>query len=369
MEYIFIIAIGLLGFFAISLLSRPSKTLSDWIFMVWILLLLVTEFSFAFYAQGNLSKHPKFITAICDSHLLHPFLLYLYTLSFTNKDYQLRPKVMLHLLPFVLFIGAKLYTNFGIGVMECYEDGSCMNASNTYVTLFYIYKYLIMILYIHLSFKLVKHHKDMINSEEEALRHIWISNLIKGTLFLFIGILLIQVFRVAFPIQLYDRMLITSTLATLFVFILLYMANSHASLFVQQRRKPASNKTKKEVEVDVECTKEEVEIFNRLENYIKTTQIYLNGMLTLKDVAEDISCPQRMLSQSINNVTGNSFTYYINSLRIAHLKRLLNSPDKQHYTILSLAEESGFNSKSTLVRIFKQHTGMTPSEYQNKKQT
>lgn len=90
-------------------------------------------------------------------------------------------------------------------------------------------------------------------------------------------------------------------------------------------------------------------------------------MLTLKDLAEELKCPQRLLSQSINMMTANSFTYYINSFRVKHLKTLLDDPAKKHFTILSLAEESGFNSKTTLVRIFKQHTGMTPSDYLGRK--
>ena len=226
-----------------------------------------------------------------------------------------------------------------------------------------------MMVYIYFSHKLVQEHLINIKSQEDIFRHLWIKNLIKGTLFLFIGILLIQIFRVAFPVQLYDRMLITSTMTTLFIYIFLYMANTHASIFISEKKHLTVNsrsKTNNNSSI-TDSTEEEKQLFLKAEKYIKINKSYLNGMLTLKDLAEELACPQRQLSNCINVITKHSFTHYINSFRVKYLKNLLDDSTKQHFTILSLAEESGFNSKTTLVRIFKQHTGMTPSEYLNKK--
>lgn len=368
MEYLFIISIGLLGFFFITLLGRPGKKLPDWVFMSWIMLLLITEVSFLVYARGNANKHPLFITTICDTHLLHPFFLYVYIKAFTDEHYKLKPKIFLHLLPWVALIITKLYTNFGLKVMECYDEGSCLNVDNNYVTGFYIYKYLVMLIYIYLSYRLIKAHESHIKSAEDIFRNLWAKNLVKGTLFLFFGILLIQIFRVAFPVQLYDRMLITSTMATLFIFILLYMANSHASIFTSESSRYNTNKDHTiHTEITI-ITDEEKALFRKAEDYIISNKSYLNGMLTLKDLADELNCPQRLLSSCINMSTGHSFTHYINTYRVSYFKDLLDNPKKKQFTILSLAEESGFNSKSTLVRIFKQHTGTTPSEYLNRKE-
>ncbi len=367
LEYIFIIATGLLGFFFFSLLGRSEKKLSDWIFLFWILLLLVTEVSFLSYARGQANKHPLFIATICDTHLLHPLLLYFYVRSLTDKHLKINSKSLVHFFPLIIYDIAKLYINFGLEVMECYNDGSCLNVDNKYVTALYIYKYIVMVVYIYLTLKLVKSHRKNVNSELEIYHNLWVKNLVNGTIFLFIGILLIQIFRVAFPVQFYDRMLITSTLTTFFVFILLYMANSHAFLFVKQNKQLISSKFVQKSDTTktekATISDEEKRIFRKVEEHVINNQSFLNGMLTLKDLADEIGCPQRQLSYCINTMTGHSFTHYINKFRVDYLKKLLNDPNKQHFTILSLAEESGFNSKSTLVRIFKQHTGMTPSMY------
>ncbi len=368
MEYLFIISIGLLVFFFFSLITRRKKGLPEWIFMSWLVLLVVTEFSFVLYARGNAARYPLFIATVCDTHLLHPFFLYMYIKSGTIPDFKIKAKELLHLIPFVFHFFAKIYANKVAGVMECYDEGSCLNVDNDYVTGFYIFKYLVMLIYIYLSYQLVEKHKRSAGSSRDAIINIWLSNLVKGTFFLFIGIMLIQVFRLAFPVLLYDRMLITSTLATFFIYILLFMANNYSTLFVAERVREsrkivAENDNYKNPEREKLNNKEKA-LMQKAEKYISNNKSYLNGMLTLKDMADELGCPQRHLSHCINVAKGQSFTNYINTFRVEHLKGLLDDPKNKNYTILSLAEDSGFNSKTTLVRIFKQHTGMTPSEYQ-----
>lgn len=338
--------------------------------MFWIGLLVVTEFSFVLYARGNAGRFPLFITTVCDSHLLHPFLLYLYIKTSTIPDFKLKAKEFLHLIPWAFLFLAKLFANYTLGVMECYEEGSCLNVDNDYVTGFFIFKYAVMLVYLYLSYQLVTRHKHRTNNPTDAIINIWLSNLVYGTFFLFIGILLIQLLRLAFPVLLYDRMLITSTLATFFIYILLYMANSYSQMFLNDRARKIRQLMPEGISSDEEekdaLSNEEVCLLDQAEAYITEHKSYLNGMLTLKDMADELHCPQRQLSHCINVAKGQSFTNYINGFRVEHLKVLLDDPKNKNYTILSLAEDSGFNSKTTLVRIFKQHTGMTPSEYLNR---
>jgi AraC-like DNA-binding protein len=53
----------------------------------------------------------------------------------------------------------------------------------------------------------------------------------------------------------------------------------------------------------------------------------------------------------------------INKDRIDEAKRNLFNPDKQHLTIIDIAYEVGFNSKSAFNTAFKKSTNMTPSQY------
>jgi AraC-like DNA-binding protein len=56
----------------------------------------------------------------------------------------------------------------------------------------------------------------------------------------------------------------------------------------------------------------------------------------------------------------------MNTYRVEEVKRRINTPSSHHLTLTSIAFESGFNSKATFNRVFKQQTGLTPLQYVKK---
>jgi AraC-like DNA-binding protein len=71
----------------------------------------------------------------------------------------------------------------------------------------------------------------------------------------------------------------------------------------------------------------------------------------------------RYLSQLINKKSEKNFRDFINQFRIEEFKKRARDPDSKNYTLLSIAYECGFNSKATFNRVFKNHTGITPSTF------
>lgn len=65
----------------------------------------------------------------------------------------------------------------------------------------------------------------------------------------------------------------------------------------------------------------------------------------------------------INQVEAKNFYDYINLKRIEEFKKLVAQPDSQKYTLLALAYDCGFNSKTSFNRNFKKATGLSPSQY------
>ncbi|NLW47540.1 MAG: AraC family transcriptional regulator [Firmicutes bacterium] len=92
-------------------------------------------------------------------------------------------------------------------------------------------------------------------------------------------------------------------------------------------------------------------------------KLYTNPELNLDDLAKRLGVPRNTASQFINDCLKTNFYDYINRLRIEEIKRLLLDADKEYLTIIALATEAGFNSKTSFNRTFRQYTGMTPSEY------
>ena len=109
------------------------------------------------------------------------------------------------------------------------------------------------------------------------------------------------------------------------------------------------------------------EIMTIVSDYLESDHTYLRSDLNINSLADELDIPTHQLSQAINAGTGKPFFDLINSYRIQHFKRRLAEPNSNQFTLLALALDSGFNAKSSFNRIFKEHTGITPSEY--KKQT
>jgi AraC-like DNA-binding protein len=104
-------------------------------------------------------------------------------------------------------------------------------------------------------------------------------------------------------------------------------------------------------------------IFEKVIQLFEEKKLYLEPKLQLSDVADALNISTHNLSQTINVTTGKPFYDFVNSYRVRHLQKLLEDPSQQKFTILSMGFESGFNSKASLNRVFRQDTGLSPSEY------
>jgi len=102
---------------------------------------------------------------------------------------------------------------------------------------------------------------------------------------------------------------------------------------------------------------------DNLINYLEEEKPYIDPDLQLQNLADYLGIPSYQLSQIINTELQQNFYELINSLRIAEAKHRLVDPAKQHITILAIAFDIGFNSKSTFNTAFKKYTKMTPSQF------
>ncbi|ACT91896.1 helix-turn-helix domain-containing protein [Dyadobacter fermentans] len=103
--------------------------------------------------------------------------------------------------------------------------------------------------------------------------------------------------------------------------------------------------------------------FQRLRDVFLRDQLHTRSGLTLDEVAGHLQLPPRYISYLINAHSNTNFNGFVNGFRVEEVIRKLADPGEQHKTILALAFESGFNSKSTFNQVFKQHTGKSPSEF------
>ena len=105
------------------------------------------------------------------------------------------------------------------------------------------------------------------------------------------------------------------------------------------------------------------EHYENLLDIVKNKKLYLDQELSMTVLASETGLSNGYLSQIINQMEGKNFFEFINSYRVAEVKELMKDPKFSNYTLLGLAQEAGFNSKSTFNAVFKRLTGQTPSAY------
>ncbi|MFK7772480.1 MAG: helix-turn-helix domain-containing protein [Saprospiraceae bacterium] len=101
----------------------------------------------------------------------------------------------------------------------------------------------------------------------------------------------------------------------------------------------------------------------KLLDLITTKEPYLDSNLTLKKLANLIGIHPNQLSWLLNQYFGKSFNDFINHYRVEAFKQIAIDPKSAHITLIGLAYESGFNSKTVFNTFFKKETGMTPKQY------
>ncbi|KUY30048.1 AraC family transcriptional regulator [Elizabethkingia ursingii] len=101
----------------------------------------------------------------------------------------------------------------------------------------------------------------------------------------------------------------------------------------------------------------------KLLTLIETQKPYLEGDLNLLKLSELIGISTHQLSYLLNNGFNENFFQFVNKYRVQHAKELLISDSYNKLSVLGIAFDSGFNSKTAFNTFFKKTVGVTPSEF------
>lgn len=101
--------------------------------------------------------------------------------------------------------------------------------------------------------------------------------------------------------------------------------------------------------------------FARIDQIVRGQELWREPRLSLADVASEAGGSTRDVSRAVNAGSGRSFSAYVNGLRIDAVDALMSDPKCGDATLLTLAFEAGFNSKSAFNRLYRAVRGETPS--------
>jgi AraC-like DNA-binding protein len=100
--------------------------------------------------------------------------------------------------------------------------------------------------------------------------------------------------------------------------------------------------------------------------FVEENKPYLNRDLSIQDLSNMTGISRHHITQVLNEKHKKNFFTFINEYRVKEVISRFSDPKNNNFTILAIAYDSGFNSKSTFNSIFKSQTGLTPSGYREK---
>ena len=129
----------------------------------------------------------------------------------------------------------------------------------------------------------------------------------------------------------------------------------------RRRRKRVQARAQK-ISLDAEAVETAVQ---RLSYMFQVEKIYRNGRISLDSLAERLGLQPHQLSAIVNSRLGRSFTELVADYRVEEVKKRLSDPAEKA-NILNIAYDAGFGTKASFNRIFKERTGLTPSDFRRK---
>jgi AraC-like DNA-binding protein len=367
-EIIFFISTFLYLLFVVFLFThKKGNRLSNQIFAGFCLLealLIISDL-------GHIFRHvvykvlPPYIEVILESvfFLMGPFL-YFYTRSMSRKDFIFKKIHLWHLIPFFLDVTFRNYRFFSQsnirdilierGYFISYPELKARFILADIHVIFYIVASLLIL------YKYRSELKELFSSIEK-IKLSWLSMVLFGFFAVrlfhlskltlsFLGEIWINIFGLAMHLG-------ALLLATVVVFRGLrqpeIFSGIDAKSIKQKYAKTALSQEKME------------QYLQKLTQYMEAEKPYLNPSLNINELASKLSVPAHYISQILNRCLNQNFYHFVNKYRIEESKRVLIATVNQKKTVLEILYETGFNSKSTFNSIFKQYTGMTPTQFIN----
>lgn len=300
-------------------------------------------------------------------------LIFLYTRFLTTENPFLRKRDLFHLLPIAygtfLFI---FFRNFASFTKLPYHEMSV--GSRIILVSYGVNGVLINIIYVLMALRLVYRYKQRMEdrfSVSDArnnlqwLRFVQLVSLLVPLLLVLSLLLYVETIKLPvdpwFPLYL---------CLTLLAFIMGYFGYRQSSVFpvewvsASEKSESTGNGYLRSGLGNVD----EAELMDRIHQHVKDTKAYLDSELTIYKIGNTLDVPYYHVTQAVNRVKGKNFYHYINEMRIEEVKKRMQDDDSGRFTLLALALDCGFNSKTTFNTVFKKFEGLTPTEYKHQQQ-
>lgn len=374
--------VGLNLFLLVLLLSKKNKSFADQILAGWLFVIGCHLFLYVLSQQPISINNIHLMGLGMPFPFLHGPFLYLYTAAVTQLLPANRKWLWLHFLPaaVILVLAIPFFSLPAVEKMEVYN-----NKGRDYTEFMIIAGWLMRVsgvAYVTWCFLLLRRHKKNIGelfSYEERINLNWLRYHIYALLAVWLIIIFVKK----------DSFIFSAVV--IFVVLFGYFGIKQVGIFSHKnpvQGAPEQLPAEEEVitaltispgapvavnPVEDKVTKKYSSsglnpeaadlIHEKLTHCMKEEKLFTEPELSLSMLASKLEVHPNYLSQVINAKEGKSFFDYINFLRVEEFKRLVELPGQEQFTLMSIAMDCGFNSKSSFNKNFKKIMGQSPTEY------
>jgi len=353
-------------FTALLIFSRGKKLPFDYLLVGW---LVATGFNLSFFLWSNQSNASiPFMANLLgiSMPLVHGPLLYLFVKNAFSK--KIGVGELKHFMPWLVFLLVFVvwWIRFPNGLI--FRHGF-MVLVGKYPWILYQYGLFFALIaggYTLAAFfriQMLKRQLEKTHSSEVRNIFNWLQRWIIIAIVFFVATYLVVEITVSTQrLSSHDTFKIISVFISFYIFYIGFYGIRQTHTFQKIDLEPLA--IEKEFYTNSESEKLKIQqAIVKLNEVSENQRPYLDPDLTITGLSNLCGIPSGQISLAINKGLDKNFYDFINEYRVKEFIKRIDEKKYAHLSLLGLAYDCGFRSKSTFNSFFKRHTGFTPSQY------
>jgi AraC-like DNA-binding protein len=351
-------------FSGLLIVTKKPVTIANRLMAAWLFMICI-ELVFALININVLEMYSfPFIT------FTYGPLMYLYVCFMTKQERKFNWFSIFHFIPFAAFFTVSVIFRSEPMVRDLrgfFKPDKLISLRIIYSTAFF----LSITTYSILAFLEIGRHqknlKNLVSYTSSVITLNWLKIISISFYFSYFVLFILgglSIFGNYIP---FDPYFVIFGFITLFSFVFSFYAIRQPAIFGQELVQ--ENDDKRETEKYVKSGLKErqaKEYLAKLISYVENHKPFLDRDLSIYELSQMTGIPRHYITQILNEKHKKNFFTFINEYRVKEVIERFYDPKFTNYTILAIAFDAGFNSKATFNSIFKNQTGMTPSQFRSK---
>jgi AraC-like DNA-binding protein len=297
-------------------------------------------------------------------------LLFLYVGFMTNSGRKFNWLVVLHFIPFIAFFVVSVVFR----TVPLMKNLRTFFTPDRFISLRLVYSsafFLSVTVYSILSFIEISRHqtklKNLVSYTSGVITLNWLKVLSISFYVAFLILFILGGLNMIGDIIPFDPYFVIFGFIAAFSFIYSFYVIKQPVIFGEEGKLNYEERKESEKYIKSGLKDDQAGAYlDKLIRFMEEKKPYLDRDLSIQDLSEMTEIPRHHITQVLNEKHGRNFFTFINEYRVSEVISRFGNHKNDNFTILAIAFDSGFNSKTTFNSIFKSQTGMTPSEYREK---